>query len=162
MSLNIELPVLTHQYIKRYDSSVQQQEDEVNYEECCYYVIKADNPTDEREYQYSVRTTNNDNEKLGHYYNEETPNVWSGLEIVWGYFGWEWNDFIWNGQTLHGGNLYMKINTTTVKTIPDGNRLQHINNFLGSQDNITKIEAFDNSNIISAETINGYRSIGSN
>ena len=159
MALNIEIPSLEHKYIKLYDSQDEQQSDEVNYEECCYYIIKNPNAglDNEATYQYSIRTTNNDNEKLGHYYSVETPDVWSGLEIIWGYFGWEWIDYEWNEETLKGGNLFLKISTNTVRTIPDGNRLQHINNFLGSQDNITHIETFDNSNIISAMTLNGYR-----
>ena len=128
------------------------------------YIIKNSDagPDNEELYQYSVRTTNNDNQVMGHYYSIEDVNNWSGLEIIWGYFGWEWTDFVWNEEILKGGNLFLKIKTNTVGSIPDGNRLQHINNFLGSQDSINKIETFNNNNIISAETLNGFRSIDSN
>ena len=164
MALNIELPVLQHKWIKLYNSQSEQELDEANYEECCVFVIKDPNAGEETnaEYQYSVRTTNNDNLVKGKYYSQEDPDYWSGLEIIWGYFGWEFTPFTWNHQELTGGNLFLKIATSAVRSIPDGSRLQHINNFLGSQDNINLIEEFDNSNIISAVTLNGYRSTDSN
>lgn len=158
-TLDIQLPVLEHKWIKLYNSEEEQQADILNYTECCYWVIKNPDagPDNEATYQYSIRTTNNDNEKLGHYYTVETADQWSGLEIIWGYFGWEWNEYTWNEQILQGGNLFLKITTQNVRTIPDGYRLQHINYFLGSQDSVTSIESFDNSNIISAMNLNGYR-----
>lgn len=158
-TLDIQLPVLEHKWIKLYNSEEEQQADILNYTECCYWVIKNPDagPDNEATYQYSIRTTNNDNEKLGHYYTVETADQWTGLEIIWGYFGWEWNEYTWNEQVLQGGNLFLKIATQTIKTIPDGNRLYHINYFLGSQDNVTSVESFDNSNIISAMNLNGYK-----
>ena len=158
-TLDIQLPVLEHKWIKLYNSEEEQQADILNYTECCYWVIKNPDagPDNEATYQYSIRTTNNDNEKLGHYYTVETADQWSGLEIIWGYFGWEWNEYTWNEQVLQGGNLFLKIATQNVRTIPDGYRLQHINYLLGSQDSVTSIESFDNSNIISAMNLNGYR-----
>lgn len=157
----ITFPTLEHKWIKLYNSSEEQQQDYEagNYTECCYWIIKDPNANESNEltYQYSVRTTNNDNEKLGHYYGVEETDNWSGLEIIWGYFGWEWTEYTWNEQILQGGNLFLKIATQNVKTIPDGDRLQHINYFLGSQDSVTNIEQFNNSNIISAMNLNGYR-----
>lgn len=81
------------------------------------------------------------------------------LEIVWGYSGWEWHDYervigidpdtqepiI---QTLRGGNLYKIKNVKSIPHIIDGYRLQHINDFLNSQDNAVKIEGFDTENLI--------------
>ena len=162
MTLNVALPELKHKWIKIYDTEEQRLNEEENwqdnYEECCVSVDKNSlaGDSNKEEYQYSVRTTNNDNEKKGTYYNIEIPHYWAGLEIIWGYFGWEYIDYEYNGQKLKGGNLFKKIECTTVKTIPDGLKLQHINNFLGSQNKITKIEYFDNTNIISAENLVGY------
>ena len=164
MALNVALPELKHKWIKIYDTEEQRLNEEENwqdnYEECCVSVdrnsLAGDN--NKEEYQYSVRTTNNDNEKKGTYYNIEIPHYWAGLEIIWGYFGWEYIDYEYNGQKLKGGNLFKKIECTTVKTIPDGLKLQHINNFLGSQNKVTEIEYFDNTNIVSAENLIGYNS----
>lgn len=164
MPLNIALPELKHKWIKIYDSEEQRVNEEENwqdnYEECCVSVDKNSLAGDnnKEEYQYSVRTTNSDNEKKGIYYNIETSHYWAGLEIIWGYFGWEYVDYEYNGQKLKGGNLFKKIECTTVKTIPDGLKLQHINNFLGSQNKVKEIEYFDNTNIISAENLIGYES----
>ena len=135
MPLNIAIPELKHKWIKIYDTEEQRLTEEENwqdnYEECCVSVDKNSlaGDSNKEEYQYSVRTTNNDNEKKGIYYNIETPHYWAGLEIIWGYFGWEYVDYEYNGQKLKGGNLFKKIECTTVKTIPDGLKLQHINNF---------------------------------
>lgn len=83
------------------------------------------------------------------------------LEIVWGYSGWEWHDYervIGTDpeteepitETLTGGNLYKIKNIQTVPHIIDGHRLQHINDFLFSQYNVTKIEGFNTSNLVAA------------
>lgn len=71
------------------------------------------------------------------------------LEIIWGYSGWEWKDYDYNGTILKGGNLYKVKEITEVPSIPDGYRLQHINNFLNSQDKVTHVGTFDATNIIS-------------
>lgn len=73
------------------------------------------------------------------------------LEIIWGYSGWEWKDYEYNGTILKGGNLYKVKEITEVPSIPDGYRLQHINNFLNSQDKVTHVCWFDTSNIISMQ-----------
>ena len=162
----ITFPTLEHKWIKLYNSSEEQQQDYEagNYTECCYWIIKDPNANESNEltYQYSVRTTNNDNEKLGHYYSVEEADNWSGLEIIWGYFGWEFIDYEYDGEQLLGGNFFEKITTSEVRSITDGDRLQHINNFLGSQNSITVIDTFDNSNIISAMNLNGYRPTDTN
>lgn len=162
----ITFPILKHKWIKLYNSSEEQQQDYEagNYTECCYWIIKDPNANESNEltYQYSIRTTNNDNEKLGHYYSVEETDNWSGLEIIWGYFGWEFIDYEYEGEQLLGGNFFEKITTSEVRSITDGDRLQHINNFLGSQNSITVINTFDNSNIISAMNLNGYRPTDTN
>lgn len=162
----ITFPTLEHKWIKLYNSSEEQQQDYEagNYIECCYWIIKDPTAGESNEltYQYSVRTTNNDNEKLGHYYSVEETDNWSGLEIIWGYFGWEFIDYEYKGEQLLGGNFFEKLTTSEVRTITDGDRLQHINNFLGSQNSITVINTFDNSNIISAMNLNGYRPTDTN
>lgn len=83
------------------------------------------------------------------------------LEIVWGYSGWEWHDYervIGTDpdteepitETLTGGNLYKIKDIQTVPHIIDGHRLQHINDFLFSQYNVTRVEGFNTSNLIAA------------
>ena len=100
----------------------------------------------------------------GNIINDFTPDVIRKvffLEIVWGVFGWEWHDYervIGTDpdteepitETLKGGNLYKIKNIQTVPHIIDGHRLQHINDFLFSQYNITKVEGFNTSNIVAA------------
>lgn len=83
------------------------------------------------------------------------------LEIVWGYSGWEWNNYeMVTGidpeteeaitETLTGGNMYKIKDIQTVKHIIDGDRLEHINDFLNSQYNVNTIEGFDTSNLKAA------------
>ena len=83
------------------------------------------------------------------------------LEIVWGYSGWEWHNYervIGTDpeteepitETLTGGNLYKIKNIQTVPHIIDGHRLQHINDFLFSQYNVTKVEGFNTENLVAA------------
>ena len=81
------------------------------------------------------------------------------LEIVWGYSGWEWHDYVRvigtdpeTGdditETLKGGNLYKIKEIETVPHIIDGYRLYHVNDFLNSQDKVTVVEEFDTSNLV--------------
>lgn len=147
--MNIQIPELEHKYINLYDTQEEYEADKSRYEEVNYSIVKSPEATEDNysEYQYSTRTTNNDNEVMAKYWPIEQPNVYAGLEIIWGYFGWEWIDFEWNGEPLKGGNFYQVKPMTVVKSIPDGNRLQHINNFLYNLHNINEVEYFDTSNI---------------
>lgn len=147
--MNIQIPELEHKYINLYDTQEEYEADKSRYEEVNYSIVKSPEATEDNysEYQYSTRTTNNDNEVMAKYWPIEQPNVYAGLEIIWGYFGWEWIDFEWNSETLKGGNFYQVKPMTVVKSIPDGNRLQHINNFLYNLHNINEVEYFDTSNI---------------
>ena len=81
------------------------------------------------------------------------------LEIVWGYSGWEWKDYeriIGTDEetgediteVLKGGNLYKIKAIKTVPTIIDGKRLQHINDFLNSQNEVIKVSSFNTDNLI--------------
>lgn len=83
------------------------------------------------------------------------------LEIVWGYSGWEWHDYervIGTDpeteesitETLKGGNLYKVRKIETVPSIIDGHRLQHINDFLNTQNKVTLVDSFDTHTIIAA------------
>ena len=60
--LNINLPVLQHQYIRLYNTEEEYNNDKTRPQEICYSDIKDNNITedDAKEYQYSIRTTNND------------------------------------------------------------------------------------------------------
>lgn len=147
----MDIPILKHKYINTYDTNEEYESDKVNYEEVNYSLIKSELATDENfsEYQYSIRTTNNDNLKKGKYWSFENINIYAGLDIIWGYFGWQYTDYEYEGEILKGGNFTITKPMTVVKNIPDGNKLQHINNFLRYADNnsINKIEYFNNSNI---------------
>ena len=150
--LNINLPVLQHQYIRLYNTEEEYNTDNTRPQEICYSDIKDNNITedDAKEYQYSIRTTNNDNLIKGKYYDTDDIRLDAGLEIIWGYFGWQWTDFELNGETLKGGNFVQSRVMNTVKYIADSNRLQHINDFLKYVPNVKKIEEFDISTIKSA------------
>ena len=150
--LNINLPVLQHQYIRLYNTEEEYNTDNTRPQEICYSDIKDNNITedDAKEYQYSIRTTNNDNLIKGKYYDTDDIRIDAGLEIIWGYFGWQWTDFELNGEILKGGNFVQSRLMNTVKYITDSNRLQHINNFLKYVPNVKKIEEFDISTIKSA------------
>lgn len=150
--LNINLPVLQHQYIRLYNTEEEYNNDKTRPQEICYSDIKDNNITedDAKEYQYSIRTTNNDNLIKGKYYDTDDIRLDAGLEIVWGYFGWRWTDFELNGEILKGGNFVQSRAMNTVKYIVDSNRLQHINDFLKYVPNVKKIEEFDISTIKSA------------
>lgn len=74
------------------------------------------------------------------------------LEVVWGYFGWEWIDYtrILEDETeevLVGGNLYKVKEIHTIPHIIDGYRLYHINDFLNSQSAVTAVEEFNTVNL---------------
>lgn len=150
--LNINLPVLQHQYIRLYNTEEEYNNDNTRPQEICYSDIKDNNVTedDAKEYQYSIRTTNNDNLIKGKYYSTDDIRLDAGLEIIWGYFGWQWTDFEINGEILKGGNFVQNRAMNTVKHIVDSNRLQHINNFLKYVPNVKKIEEFNISTIKSA------------
>ena len=150
--LNINLPVLQHQYIRLYNTEEEYNNDKTRPQEICYSDIKDNNVTedDAKEYQYSIRTTNNDNLIKGKYYDTDDIRLDAGLEIIWGYFGWQWTDFELNGEILKGGNFVQSRVMNTVKYIVDSNRLQHINDFLKYVPNVKKIEEFDISTIKSA------------
>ena len=150
--LNINLPVLQHQYIRLYNTEEEYNNDNTRPQEICYSDIKDNDITenDAKEYQYSIRITNNDNLIKGKYYDTDDIRLDAGLEIIWGYFGWQWTDFEINGETLKGGNFVQSRVMNTVKHIVDSNRLQHINDFLKYVPNVKKIEEFDISTIKSA------------
>lgn len=147
----MELPVLKHKYINTYDTNEEYESDKVNYEEVNYSLVKSELATDKNfsEYQFSIRTTNNDNLKKGKYWSFENINIYAGLDIIWGYFGWQYTDYEYEGEILKGGNFTITKPMTIVKNIPDGSKLQHINNFLryANNNSINKIEYFDTSNI---------------
>ena len=158
MPLDIELPILEHKYIKLYDTQDEYEADKVNYEEVCYSIVKSAEATDDNysEYQYSIRTTNNDNEVMGKYWDMETPDIYAGLEIIWGYFGWNITTITLLDEKLEGGNFYdTNKKMSIVKSIPDGDRLQHIDYFLYYMNSNTNfkgytVEKFNTENIKSA------------
>lgn len=149
----MDIPHYEHKYLTIFDNESDYTAKESTFEEVNYSVIKSPNesPENEKDYYPSHRTTNNDNEYVMKYWDSDVTKTKFFLEIVWGYFGWEWNDYTYNDEILHGGNLYKVKETNTVRSIIDGNRLYHINDFLNSQDKITTIESFDTSNIVTAD-----------
>ena len=145
MPLDIELPILEHKYIKLYDTQDEYEADKVNYEEVCYSIVKSAEATDDNysEYQYSIRTTNNDNEVMGKYWDMETLDIYAGLEIIWGYFGWNITTITLLDEKLEGGNFYdTNKKMSIVKSIPDGDRLQHIDYFLYYMNSNTNFKGY--------------------
>lgn len=121
--------------------------------EAAYFVVPIDTDNPLNEYYPSIRTTNNDNEVFLYYHDTDVLKTYFSLEIVWGYYGWEWVDYTYGDQTLKGGNFYQLRPMTKVKHIDDGYRLQHINNFLSkiTDSDVTRVEDFDTSALISAQ-----------
>lgn len=279
--LIMEIPHYEHKYITLFNNEESYWNKESSFEEVNYSAIKTELTDDsKRNYQPSIRTTNKDNEYIMNYWKSDVMRGKFFLEIIWGYFGWEWKDYTKmidsgtpaictfqvsdrepaiylalsangvitssepyeltmeenedgtfyltdgtyyvglagnnnydlssdptkkakitietteDGQvylkeskgyighnpatdtnkfyadkpkqsmysfiktkvggidptyiTYTGGNLYKVKEIETVRSIIDGYRLQHINNFLNSQDKITLVEKFDTSNIICA------------
>lgn len=149
----MDIPHYEHKYLTVFDNESDYTAKESTFEEVNYSVIKSpdETPENEKDYYPSHRTTNNDNKYIMKYWDSDITKTKFFLEIVWGYFGWEWNDYTYNDEVLHGGNLYKVKETNIVRSIIDGNRLYHINDFLNSQDKITTVESFDTSNIVTAD-----------
>lgn len=86
-------------------------------------------------------------------YNRTDGNKCWANKLKTGYTAWEMN--ITQGRPAvidiyKGGNLYKIKEITTVPHIIDGHRLQHINDFLFSQYNVTKVEGFNTTNLVAA------------
>lgn len=150
ININDYLPI--PKYIRLYNNEEEYQEDIDNHviEECAYSCVNKGNLVERLEYQPSHRTTNNDNLKLMHYLSEDIIKLWSGLKIIWGYFGWEETDFVLNGETLKGGNFYKVKPMTVVQTVPDLYQYQHLNDFLKNINTVTEYQPQDFSTIKSA------------
>lgn len=149
-NLNIMFP---HKYIKLYNTQDdwQQALDNHELEEVAVAAILESRDTTPDKYQYSIRTTNKDNERLGPYNALDPINYFGGLEIIWGYWGWKWKDITYNGETLHGGHFDNIKDTTAYPAIMDGYRLQHIDGLTISTPRVTEVGYFDASNVVSAQ-----------
>lgn len=138
-----------HKYLCVYNTQGDYDTDKDNFEEANYSLISPVSSTDSVYYP-SERETNNDNKYVMKYNSNDNLVTVAFIESIWGYFGWEWNDYVLNDVTYKGGNLFKSHDTENVRTVPDGKRLQHINDFLNSQDKINNVELFDVSNILYA------------
>ena len=110
MNINVNNFTPKHKYIRFYETSAAYQEDVDNHviEECAYSLVNKGNLVERREYQPSHRTTNNDNLKIMHYLSEDIIEIWAGLKIIWGYFGWKETDYTLNGRTLLALGFFIK------------------------------------------------------
>ena len=85
------------------------------------------------------------------YLKSDDSKCWANTRVT--YAAWEMN-ITQGGPTVKdvykGGNLYKIKKITTVPHIIDGDRLQHINDFLFSQYNVTKVEGFNTSSLVAA------------
>lgn len=120
-------------------------------EEAAVVAIIDDREETPDTYQYSIRTTNKDNEVIGHYNAIDPIKTFGGLELIWGYFGWTWEDIEYEELPLRGGHFIIIKDTSEYPRIYDGYRLQHINNLCSELRKDTKIGYFDNSEVVSAE-----------
>lgn len=141
-----------HKYIRRYNTDEDYQEalDNRELEEAVVSAIVSDREELPDTYQYSTRKTNDDDKVLARFNAEDDIQYFGGLEIIWGYWGWVWNEIEYEGETLQGGHFDPIKNTTTYPMIQDGYRLQHINNLVQSTPNVNEVGYFDASNIVSA------------
>ena len=146
--------IMEHKYIRTFSTEEDYQEALENreLEEAVVSAIIGDRDETPDEYQYSVRTTNNDNEVLGKFNHEDPIKYFGGLEIIWGYWGWRWYDVEYDGETLHGGQFDPIKDTTTYPEINDGYRLQHIDNLIARTPKVTEVGYFDASNVVSAQS----------
>lgn len=141
-----------HKYIRRYktDEDYQESLDNRELEEAVVSAIVSDREELPDTYQYSTRKTNDDDKVLARFNAEDDIQYFGGLEIIWGYWGWVWNEIEYEGETLQGGHFDPIKNTTTYPMIQDGYRLQHINNLVQSTPSVNEVGYFDASNIVSA------------
>lgn len=157
MNININDYIPTHKYIKLYEDEEDYNEDVNNHliEECAYSLVNKNNNETEQEYTPSTRTTNGDNLVKFNYFDKDKINIWAGLSIIWGYFGFQKTTYELDGEQLTGGNFTFIKPMTVVKEIPDGYTLQHINDFLryAPYNSIAEIQFFDTTNIKSASYV---------
>lgn len=157
MNININDYIPTHKYIRLYEDEEDYNEDVNNHviEECAYSLVNRNNNEIEQEYTPSTRTTNGDNLVKFNYFDKDKINIWAGLSIIWGYFGFQKTTYELDEEQLIGGNFTFIKPMTVVKEIPDGYTLQHINNFLryAPTNSITEIQFFDTTNIKSASYV---------
>ena len=148
----MEFPKYEHKYLSVFDNNEDYEKQTAVIEECNWSAIRDPNQTDtdKKDYYPSVRTTNEDNKYVMNWYSSDELKKKFALEITWGYYGFEWVDYEYNGEILKGGNLYTIKEITKVPSVADGYRLQHINNFINTQTKVAEVEWFDTSNIISA------------
>ena len=157
MNINIKDYIPTHKYIRLYENEDDYNEDVNNHviEECAYSLVNKNNNEIEQNYQPSHRITNNDNNVIFSYFNKDKINIWAGLNIIWGYFGFQKTNYEYNEENLIGGNFVFTKPMTVVKEVPDAYTLEHLNNFLlyAPNNSITEIQYFDTSNIKSASYV---------
>ena len=152
MNINVNNFTPKHKYIRFYETSAAYQEDVDNHviEECAYSLVNKGNLVERREYQPSHRTTNNDNLKIMHYLSEDIIEIWAGLKIIWGYFGWKETDYTLNGRTLKGGCFYKVKPMSIVISVPDLHQYEHLINFLSNLDGVDTYQELDFSTIKAA------------
>lgn len=156
MNININDYIPTHKYIRLYENEEDYNEDVNNHviDECAYSLVNKNNNEVEQEYTPSTRTTNNDNLVKFNYFDKDKINLWAGLAIIWGYFGFQKTIYELDGEQLIGGNFTFIKSMTVVKEIPDGYTLQHLNSFLRyATSTMVEIQFFDTTNIKAASYV---------
>ena len=160
MNININDYIPTHKYIRLYENEEDYNEDVNNHviEECAYSLVNENNTEIQQSYYPSTRTTNNDNTVKFNYFDKDKINIWAGLSIIWGYFGFQKATYNCDGIDIIGGNFTFIRPMNVVKEVPDGYTLQHLNNFLRYAPirSITEIQYFDTSNIESVSYVFYY------
>ena len=92
--LIMEIPHYEHKYITLFNNEESYWNKETSFEEVNYSAIKTElTDNSKRNYQPSIRTTNKDNEYIMNYWKSDVMRGKFFLEIIWGYFGWEWKDY---------------------------------------------------------------------
>lgn len=161
LNINPQDYIPEHKYIRLYNNEQEYQSDIDNHilEECAYCLVNKGNDVTESDYQPSHRTTNGDNLKILKYLTEDRINLWAGLKIIWGYFGWEETTYELDGEELLGGKFYKVRPMSVVKTVPDLYQYQHLINFAKDINTITEYEEQDFSTIKAASYLVNSSSI---
>lgn len=162
LNIDINSFIPKHKYIRLYNS-----EDEYNADieahdmhECCYSVLNKANTETEIDYQPSHRTTNDDDKRLMTYLDKDNLNLWAGLKIIWGYFGWEEKTYnLSEDEELLGGQFYVVKPMTVLKTVPDLWQYEHLVDFLKNVDTVDTYQDQDFSTIKAASYLVNAKNI---
>lgn len=152
--MNIELPILKSTYFgiynteEEYNQDLENRKEELN--EAFFGVIINNDTSAPDKYQYSTRTTNNDNEILGSYNNNDSLVQASFYPTVFGVLGWMNTVVEYEEKQLEGGYFTNYVTTYEIPYAIDTWKLKNIDYFLYYLPEVNKIAEIDLSNVVTA------------